>query len=64
LFDARRHLRLLWSYEGGTCKYREARGGAWFGFPDLIRSAYRYPYATDYRESILGFWVGRTLIAP
>jgi formylglycine-generating enzyme required for sulfatase activity len=50
--------------EGGNCKFRVVRGGAWDFSADLLRSALRYRYAAGGRSYYLGFRVGRTLIAP
>jgi formylglycine-generating enzyme required for sulfatase activity len=50
--------------EGGDCKSRVDRGGAWNFAPDSLRSADRDTSATGYRIDNLGFRVGRTLIAP
>ncbi len=50
--------------EGGDCKNRMARGGSWFNDPIILRSANRLWFSTDVRLSLLGFRVGRTLIAP
>ena len=49
--------------EGGNCKVRVDRGGAW-NFPtDSLRSAFRDTSATGYRIDNLGFRVARTLSA-
>jgi formylglycine-generating enzyme required for sulfatase activity len=47
--------------EGGDCKYRVVRGGAWSGSPDDLRSATRGRYTTGSRINGLGFRVARTL---
>ena len=43
------------------CSNRVVRGGSWSGYPDYLRSAYRYGNGSDYRNVNLGFRVGRTL---
>ncbi len=48
--------------EGGDCKIRVDRGGAW-NFPDSLRSAFRDTSSTGYRIDNLGIRVGRTLSA-
>ena len=49
--------------EGGDCKVRVDRGGAW-NFPtDSVRSAFRDTSAIDYRIDNLGFRVARTISA-
>jgi formylglycine-generating enzyme required for sulfatase activity len=48
----------------GNCKSRVVRGGSWYFSPDLLRSAYRYASPDDNRSNVLGFRLGRTLLAP
>jgi formylglycine-generating enzyme required for sulfatase activity len=50
--------------EGGDCKNRMARGGSWFNDTIILRSANRIWFSPDVRLSLLGFRVGRTLVAP
>lgn len=38
---------------GGT--YRVLRGGSWFGYDGLVRSAIRYNYEPDTRDGLIGF---------
>ena len=54
---------LAW-IEGGDCKNRVDRGGAWFVTPGTLRSAFRYGGAADGLMVGLGFRVGRTLLPP
>jgi len=44
-----------------SCDGRVLRGGSWFNFPLLLRSANRIPSAPDYLSSNMGFRVARTL---
>ena len=46
---------------GGNCARRVLRGGSWGGRPRNLRSAYRDGDGTDYRNSINGLRVARTL---
>jgi len=48
-----------WTSE--DCSRRVVRGGSWFRYPLVLRSAFRFSNATDYRDYDLGFRVGRTL---
>jgi Sulfatase-modifying factor enzyme 1 len=48
----------------GNCSNRVVRGGSWIDSPNILRSAYRFGYATDYRIFVLGFRLGRTLLTP
>jgi formylglycine-generating enzyme required for sulfatase activity len=41
--------------------WRIARDGAWYGFPDWLRSANRYRYRPELRVNYLGFRLARTL---
>ncbi len=41
---------------------RVVRGGSWFSVPQNLRSALRDGRSTDFRVSLIGFRVGRTLI--
>ena len=45
----------------GDCKRRILRGGSWFSFPDILRSAYRGEGFTSMQVDSFGFRVGRTL---
>ena len=49
------------SWEDGNCKRRVLRGGSWSGLSNLIRSALRSRYYTDYRFINVGFRLLRTL---
>lgn len=44
---------------GDRCSERELRGGSWFTAPELVRTAYRNRFATDYRSASVGFRVVR-----
>ena len=46
---------------GGNCNVRVVRGGSWGNSPQYLRAADRAWLATDGRNDILGFRVGRTL---
>ncbi len=48
-------------WTSGDCNPRVVRGGSWVDFPDGLRSAYRYWYASANRSYGLGFRVARTL---
>jgi formylglycine-generating enzyme required for sulfatase activity len=48
----------------GDCQNRMARAGSWFNAPIILRSANRAWFAPGVRMSLLGFRIGRTLIAP
>lgn len=45
----------------GECSQRVVRGGSWLDSPQLIRSAMRTSVSDDFRKSIIGFRVERTL---
>ena len=47
--------------EDGDAGRRVVRGGSWIDYPEILRSAVRVGYSTDYRNYDLGFRVGRTL---
>jgi formylglycine-generating enzyme required for sulfatase activity len=47
--------------EGGEVSRRVIRGGAHYGHPEDLRSAFRVGYTTDLRGINVGFRVGRTL---
>ena len=49
------------AWEAGDCSQRVARGGSWYYAPDILRSASRERYSTDYRNNKGGFRVARTL---
>jgi formylglycine-generating enzyme required for sulfatase activity len=40
--------------------YRVIRGGSWYFDAGSCRSAYRYPFAPDNRDDVLGFRLLRT----
>ncbi|WP_394808472.1 formylglycine-generating enzyme family protein [Nitrosomonas sp.] len=44
---------------GGDCGGRVVRGGSWGGFPQYLRSAFRYRYFTDAANDGLGFRIAR-----
>jgi formylglycine-generating enzyme required for sulfatase activity len=44
-----------------SSRYRVFRGGSWYIYPWLLRSAFRIRYDPDYRNYILWFRVARTL---
>ena len=46
---------------GGDCNSRILRGGSWLDSPVSLRSANRYWMSTGFRDSYLGFRVGRPL---
>ena len=50
------------AWEAGDCSQRVARGGSWYYAPDILRSASRERYSTDYRNNKGGFRVARTII--
>src|SRR5215472_14012849 len=45
----------------GECSLRVIRGGSWGNPPQLLRSAYRSKYPTDYSDNYAGFRVARNL---
>ena len=45
----------------GNCSRRVLRGGSWFKYPDILRSANRNYYSTGFRNSVIGFRLARTL---
>ena len=45
----------------GNCSERVLRGGSWFDYPGLLRSAFRFRNAPGSRSSYVGFRVARTL---
>ena len=47
--------------EGGEVSRRVIRGGAHYGHPEDLRSAFRVGYTTDLRGINVGFRIGRTL---
>ena len=49
---------------GGDCSFRIRRGGSWVRPPDDLRSASRLGNNAVNRSNVLGFRVGRTLLAP
>jgi formylglycine-generating enzyme required for sulfatase activity len=50
-------------WQGGDESTRVLRGGAWYNFYDILRSAFRHAERPDYRVSIVGFRVARSLAA-
>lgn len=42
--------------------FRVIRGGSWYFFREVLRSAYRNRYAADHRNHNVGFRVGRTIL--
>ena len=48
-------------WTSGNCSRRVLRGGSWLVNPGYLRAAIRYGYSTDFRLSINGFRLGRTL---
>ena len=48
----------------GDCNRRLHRGGSWHNDSSYLRSADRYARPIDYRDYLLGFRVGRTLLSP
>ncbi len=48
-------------WTSGDCSRRVVRGGSWDVNPDILRSAARGRYITDFRDVFLGFRVARTL---
>ena len=52
------------AWTSGNCDRHVLRGGSWFNSPESLRSAGRYPSATNTRTSAVGFRVGRTLLTP
>jgi formylglycine-generating enzyme required for sulfatase activity len=52
------------AWTNGDCGNRVVRGGSYRNPPDFLRSAFRLRYTADARIDILGFRVGRALIAP
>ena len=49
------------AWETGDCAERVLRGGSWFDYPWILRSALRFRYASGNRSSGNGFRVARTL---
>ncbi len=47
--------------EGGNCRLRLLRGGAWLNRPGLLRAANRIRFITSYRDVSVGLRVARTL---
>jgi formylglycine-generating enzyme required for sulfatase activity len=52
------------AWASGECTTRVVRGGSWDTTPGGLRSAYRWRYTTDTRDSDIGFRVARRLPAP
>ncbi len=50
------------AWEAGDCNQRIARGGSWYYAPDVLRSASRERYATDFRNDKGGFRVARPMV--
>ena len=49
------------AWEVGDCSQRVARGGSWYYAPDILRSASREHYSTDFRNDKGGFRVARIM---
>jgi formylglycine-generating enzyme required for sulfatase activity len=49
------------AWRGGVQSLRVLRGGSWGSGPQVLRSANRYRYYPDSRDSYIGFRVARTL---
>jgi len=49
------------AWTAGNCEFRVSRGGSWYSFPAILRSARRNRDFTDLRSFIIGFRVARTL---
>lgn len=49
------------AWESGDCSNRILRGGSWFSFPRLLRSAVRSRFSAEDRDDYIGFRVARTL---
>ncbi len=50
------------AWEAGDCNQRVARGGSWYYAPDVLRSASRERYATDFRDDKGGFRIARPMV--
>ena len=50
------------AWEAGDCDQRVARGGSWYYAPDVLRSASRERYSTDFRNDKGGFRVARPMV--
>ncbi len=48
----------------GDCTFRVLRGGSWLSLPQILRAARRLRDDAEYRVSIGGFRVARTLFTP
>ncbi|TAD89614.1 MAG: formylglycine-generating enzyme family protein [Alphaproteobacteria bacterium] len=44
----------------GNCRLRVVRGGSWFNFPVILRSASRFDFPPGVRGDVIGFRVART----
>ena len=49
---------------GGDCSVRVLRGGSWSNGPTILRSAFRFKYASELRSGDFGFRVARALASP
>ena len=49
------------AWKSGNCNFRVLRGGSWFGYPRVLRSANRIAGISGYRSYNVGFRVSRTL---
>ena len=59
---ARLKMGLVW--RGGDEARRVLRGGSWYSYPRDLRAAGRSWNLAEYRVSIAGFRVARTLFTP
>jgi formylglycine-generating enzyme required for sulfatase activity len=52
------------AWTGSDCGRRVVRGGSWYNYPEILRSANRNGIPPSVRPDDLGFRVGRTLLPP
>ena len=49
-------------WESGDCSCRVRRGGSWYDFPSILRSAFRFWNTPVFRiTSVIGFRIARSL---